>query len=296
MAERPLASDGVPDRLPSAASTPWSHRTRRFGGRPRRRVHRPRSLDTRHSTGRWLEDPSSWSSATLPTLPPRRRRQQVHALTRSVFGIRRQNTPLGVGDGRRPHRPASSSSASMAVAAACFRAKLAGQPAPVGERTARVARRVPADRRRSWPRGRRGRSGSRTWRSCSPRATGRAGAGAEIESHTPKSPALGKRRSAGRGETSRPQAPATRVGPDEPVLVEVVVWKTTLVGTCRSGAVEMVEIDQRTVALHRGGGFAATRRCAGHCHRPNGVLEPGGNLLHGSVDPVQQERHAGSSQ
>ena len=32
----------------------------------------------------------------------------------------------------------ASSSASMAVAAACFRAKLAGQPAPAGERTARV--------------------------------------------------------------------------------------------------------------------------------------------------------------
>ena len=38
----------------------------------------------------------------------------------------------------------ASSSASMAVAAACFRAKLAGQPAPADERTARVARRVPA--------------------------------------------------------------------------------------------------------------------------------------------------------
>ena len=32
----------------------------------------------------------------------------------------------------------ASSSASMAVAAACFRAKLAGQPTPAGERTARV--------------------------------------------------------------------------------------------------------------------------------------------------------------
>ena len=32
----------------------------------------------------------------------------------------------------------ASSSASMAVAAACFRAKLAGQPSPAGERTARV--------------------------------------------------------------------------------------------------------------------------------------------------------------
>ena len=32
----------------------------------------------------------------------------------------------------------ASSSASIAVAAACFRAKLAGQPAPAGERTARV--------------------------------------------------------------------------------------------------------------------------------------------------------------
>ena len=32
----------------------------------------------------------------------------------------------------------ASSSASMAVAAACFRAKLAGQPAPAGDRTVRV--------------------------------------------------------------------------------------------------------------------------------------------------------------
>ena len=45
----------------------------------------------------------------------------------------------------------ASSSASMAVAAACFRAKLAGQPAPVGERTARVLagyRRTAGDRGR----------------------------------------------------------------------------------------------------------------------------------------------------
>ena len=43
------------------------------------------------------------------------------------------------------------SSASMAVAAACFRAKLAGQPAPAGERTARVLagyRRTASDRGR----------------------------------------------------------------------------------------------------------------------------------------------------
>ena len=43
----------------------------------------------------------------------------------------------------------ASSSASMAVAAACFRAKLAGQPATAGERTGRVLAGVPADRRRS---------------------------------------------------------------------------------------------------------------------------------------------------
>ena len=45
----------------------------------------------------------------------------------------------------------ASSSASMAVAAACFRAKLAGQPAPAGERTARVLagyRRTAGDRGR----------------------------------------------------------------------------------------------------------------------------------------------------
>ena len=45
----------------------------------------------------------------------------------------------------------ASSSASMAVAAACFRAKLAGQPSPAGERTARVIagyRRTASDRGR----------------------------------------------------------------------------------------------------------------------------------------------------
>ena len=45
----------------------------------------------------------------------------------------------------------ASSSAAMAVAAACFRAKLAGQPAPAGERTARVLagyRRTASDRNR----------------------------------------------------------------------------------------------------------------------------------------------------
>ena len=45
----------------------------------------------------------------------------------------------------------ASSSASMAVAAACFRAKLAGQPTPAGERTARVLagyRRTSGDRGR----------------------------------------------------------------------------------------------------------------------------------------------------
>ena len=45
----------------------------------------------------------------------------------------------------------ASSSASMAVAAACFRAKLAGQPSPAGERTARVLagyRRTAGDRGR----------------------------------------------------------------------------------------------------------------------------------------------------
>ena len=56
----------------------------------------------------------------------------------------------------------ASSSASMALAAACFRAKLAGQPIPAGERTARV---LAGYRRTAGDRGRgagRGRSGSRT--------------------------------------------------------------------------------------------------------------------------------------
>ena len=47
----------------------------------------------------------------------------------------------------------ASASASMAVAAACFRAKLAGQPAPAGERTARVLAgyRRTDWRARAWP-------------------------------------------------------------------------------------------------------------------------------------------------
>ena len=45
----------------------------------------------------------------------------------------------------------ASSSASMAVAAACFRAKLAGQPTPAGERTARVLAGYRRTARRSRP-------------------------------------------------------------------------------------------------------------------------------------------------
>ena len=43
-------------------------------------------------------------------------------------------------------------SASTAVAGACFRARLAGEPSPAGERTARVLGRLPADRLRPRPR------------------------------------------------------------------------------------------------------------------------------------------------
>ena len=54
----------------------------------------------------------------------------------------------------------------MAVAAACFRAKLAGQPAPAGERTARV---LAGYRGTAGERGRakRARLGSRTSPPCS---------------------------------------------------------------------------------------------------------------------------------
>ena len=77
----------------------------------------------------------------------------------------------------------ASSSASMAVAAACFRAKLAGQPTPAGEQTARGAGRLPADRLRSGARtgaAVRGLRKSRTWRPCfatccRPRRRGRGG-------------------------------------------------------------------------------------------------------------------------
>ena len=82
----------------------------------------------------------------------------------------------------------ASSSASMAVAAACFRAKLAGQPTPASERTARVLPAIgglPA----LGGAARRGRSGSRTWRPCSPPATGRGGAG--VASSPRRSPSSG---------------------------------------------------------------------------------------------------------
>ena len=73
----------------------------------------------------------------------------------------------------------AASSASMAVAAACFRAKLAGELTPAGERTARVLagyRRTASDRGRGQARPF-GASGPRIWRPCSPPAIGRAGEG-----------------------------------------------------------------------------------------------------------------------
>ena len=80
----------------------------------------------------------------------------------------------------------AASSASMAVAAVCFRAKLAGQPAlpPASGRpecspaTGELPEIGDEDKR--------GRSGSRTWRPCSPPATGLGDAGA-VSSRT-KSP------------------------------------------------------------------------------------------------------------
>ena len=80
----------------------------------------------------------------------------------------------------------ASSSASMAVAAACFRAKLAGQPTPAGVRTARVLagyRQTAADRGRG-----QARPWSRTWPPCSPPAPGRGGAaGASSPTRSPSS-------------------------------------------------------------------------------------------------------------
>ena len=56
----------------------------------------------------------------------------------------------------------------MAVDAACFRAKLAGQPTPASERTGTGARRLPADRQRDLTDGgalfRWGRQASWLWR------------------------------------------------------------------------------------------------------------------------------------
>ena len=79
----------------------------------------------------------------------------------------------------------AASSAAMAVAAARFRAKLAGVPSPAGEATARV---LPATAELP-PRAaaaRRTRSAPPTWRPCSPRATGRgAAAGASSPTRLP---------------------------------------------------------------------------------------------------------------
>ena len=80
----------------------------------------------------------------------------------------------------------ASSSASMAVAAVCFRAKLAGQNRSRRRADGPSARRLPANCRRSGDEDKRGRSGSRTWRPCSPPATGLGDAGA-VSSRT-KSP------------------------------------------------------------------------------------------------------------
>ena len=60
----------------------------------------------------------------------------------ATAGIDRQ--PTGTGP-----QPACAPRASGAVAAACFRVKVAGQPAFAGERTA-CACRVPADEDGSW--------------------------------------------------------------------------------------------------------------------------------------------------
>ena len=88
----------------------------------------------------------------------------------------------------------ASSSASMAVAAACFRAKLAGQPAPAGERTARVL----AGYRRTA-----GRSGART--SAAVRGLGLGGRAR----HLPPAAASRARR---RVRPGRPRARASRCG------------------------------------------------------------------------------------
>ena len=73
-------------------------------------------------------------------------------------------------------------SAATAVAAACFRARLADDPTPAGKRTARV---LAGYRRTAGSRGRGGRdrSGRRTWRPSSPPATGRD---VEAEASSPR--------------------------------------------------------------------------------------------------------------
>ena len=98
--------------------------------------HRPRAVWSRPPSARTPDGPtparsgastSGSTAASSTTWPSRRNLAELHDAGRA------------------------SSSASMAVAAACFRAKLAGQPAPAGERSARVLagyRRTAGDRGR----------------------------------------------------------------------------------------------------------------------------------------------------
>ena len=73
---------------------------------------------------------------------------------------------------------AGASGASMAVAAACFRAKLAEQPTPAGERTARVLSPATAGPPAIAAGARRARSARPTSRPCSPPAPFRVAAAA----------------------------------------------------------------------------------------------------------------------
>ncbi len=138
-------------------------------------------------------------------------RRHVPAARRLARRTRaRRRGPRGASNlAELPDAERASWSASMAVAAACFRAKLARQPTAAGERTARVLagyRRTAGDRGRGQGAAVRG---SRIWPPCSPPATGRGGAGA-VSSPTRSPSIVGVSMRCSRGCCSWPECGAAK--------------------------------------------------------------------------------------
>ena len=92
---------------------------------------RPRSAGRRRPRAAWSRPPSA-RTPDAPTTGALRR------LDAWLDGRELDDAALAVYLAELHDAGRASSSASMAVAAACFRAKLAVQAAPAGERTARV--------------------------------------------------------------------------------------------------------------------------------------------------------------